>query len=243
MMKKKNILIVGVLTLTLVASSSAMAFADTTKSTSGEDASNRCGDAQDLRAELNLTDAQKTLLHEARAEDMKDALASLVKAGTIKQTEADAILADMPAEPAERGDGPFQSLTEPQQAALKAKIESLESKTADKDAATHAEREAIMKEAIAALVKEGVLTQAAADDLLADMPADRGERGERVDGPFQNLTESQRTALMDELQTLNASSLKELVKDGAITQAQADILSQMGMHKTGGPGKGDCGRP
>lgn len=239
-MKKKNILIVSVLTLTLVASSSAMAFADTTRSTSSEADSNRCGDVQNLRAELNLTDAQKTLLHEARAEDMKEALAGLVKGGTISQTEADAILADMPAEPADRGDGPFQSLTESQKTALKAKIESLQSATADTDSDTHAEREAIMKKAIAALVKDGVLTQAVADDLLANMPTDRGDRG---DGPFQNLTESQRTALMDKLEALNASSLKELVKDGSITQAQADILSEMGMHKMGGPGKGHGGRP
>lgn len=160
-MKRKNVLIVSMLTLTVLASSSAMAFADTndtTSATAAKGTASKC----DMRAELNLTDAQKTLLHESRASDLKEALANLVSAGTFTQAEADAMISNMPA--------------------------------------AHADRDA---------------------------------------GPFQNLTEKQKTALTSELETLRASSLKQLVSDGSITQAQADLLLEHGSGKMGEPRKGD----
>ncbi len=146
-MKKKNVLVVSILTLTVLASSSAMAFADSTATgaTTTKDSDHK----GDIRAELNLTDAQMTLLHEAKASDLKEALTNLVSAGTITQAEADAITSNMPTEKADRGDG-----------------------------------------------------------------------------PFQNLTEKQKTALKNELQTLKTSSLEELVSDGTITQDQADALAK-----------------
>jgi hypothetical protein len=174
-MKRKNVLVATILTLTVLASSSAMAFADTKTATA---TATDCSDKGDIRAELNLTDAQMTLLHESKASDLKEALAKLVGAGTLTQTEADAIISNMPAEPADRGDGPFANLTETQKA--------------DRDA-----------------------------------------------GPFQSLTEKQKTALESELQTLKASSLKELVSDGTITQAQADLLINHGPGNMGHPGNGD----
>jgi len=231
-MKRKNVLVASILTLTVLASSSAMAFADTTATTATAKDSGHKGD---IRAELNLTDAQMTLLHESRASDLKEALANLVSAGTLTQTEADAIISSMPAEPADRDDGPFQSLTETQKAALEAKLKALKPAESDKTSgATHADREAIMTQALNALVKDGVLTQTEADKIIANAPAKHADRDA---GPFQSLTEKQRTALENELQTLKASSLKELVSDGTITQAQADVLAKQGPGKMGHPGK------
>lgn len=233
-MKRKNMLVVSILTLTVLASSTAMAFADT--DTTSSEAARGSGHDGDLRAELNLTDDQKTLLHEARTSDLKEALANLVKAGTFTHAEADALLAAMPTEPKDRGDGLFASLTEAQQTALEAKLDSLKAAADATSEPCHGDRGAIMTEAINALVKDGVLTQKEADTLIANMPA---EREDREAGPFQSLTETQRTALESELQTLQASSLKELVSDGTITQAQADILAQMGPGGMGGHGRGD----
>jgi len=223
-MKRKHVLVASILTLTVLASSSALAFADT-----------------DTGAELNLTDAQMTLIHEARANDLKEALANLVSAGTITQAEANTIISNMPTEPADRGDGPFQNLTDAQEAALKAKLEALKPADSDKaSGATHADRAAIMTQAINALVTDGVLTQTEADTIISNMPAEPADRG---DGPFQNLTEKQRTALMSELQTLRASSLEQLVSDGTITQAQADQMLKQGPEKMGEHGRGDGPRP
>jgi competence protein ComGC len=92
-----------------------------------------------------------------------------------------------------------------------------------------------MTQAITALVKDGVLSQTEADTIIANAPAKHADRDK---GPFQSLTDKQKTALESELQTLSASSIKGLVSDGTITQAQADILSQHGFGKMGGPGKG-----
>jgi len=231
-MKRKNVLVASILTLTVLASSSAMAFADTTATTATAKDSGHKGD---IRAELNLTDAQMTLLHESRASDLKEALANLVSAGTLTQTEADAIISNMPAEPADRGDGPFENLTETQKAALEAKLKELKPAESDKSSGTtHVDREAIMTQALTALVKDGVLTQTEADKIIANAPA---KHADREAGPFQSLTEKQRTALENELQTLKASSLKELVSDGTITQAQADVLAKLGPDKMGHPGK------
>lgn len=230
-MKRKNMLVVSILTLTVLASSTAMAFADTDAAAST--AATSSGNDRELRAELNLTDAQKTLLHEARISDLKEALANLVSAGTLTQAEADALLADMPAEPKDRGDGLFESLTDTQKDALEAKLDSLK-EAADQTSGTgHADRAAIMTQAINALVKDGVLTQSEADTLISNMPA---EKADREAGPFQSLTEEQRAALESQLQTLQASTLKELVSDGTITQAQADILAEMGPGHMGGHG-------
>jgi len=222
-MKRKNVLIVSILTLTVLASSSAMAFAATDTTTSTTPAK---GSAlrDDIRTELNLTDAQETILHESRASDLKEALANLVSAGTFTKAEADALIADMPAE---KRDGSFQNLTDAQKTALEAKLQALKPAESDKTSdGSHADREAIMTQAITALVKDGVLTQTEADAMIANMPA---EHADRDAGPFQNLTEKQKTALKSELETLRASSLTELVSDGSITQAQADILLEHGM--------------
>lgn len=234
-MNRKNVIVGSILTLTVLAASSAMAFADTGSTTLANPYKDTSRQG-DIRAELNLTDAQKALLHEARTSDMKEALANLVSEGTLTQAEADAIISSMPTEPADRGDGPFQSLTDEQKTALKAKLEALKPAESDKASDTdHADRAAIMTQAINALVKDGVLTQAEADAIIADMPK---EPADKDAGPFQNLTEKQRTALQSELETLSANSLKKLVSDGSITQAQADILAEHGMGMMGGPGRG-----
>jgi len=166
-MKRKNVLVVSILTLTVLASSTAMAFAATDTTTSAT--AKGLGHNGDIRAELNLTDTQKTLLHESRTNDLKEALANLVKAGTFTQAEADSLISNIPPERAGKHTGP----------------------------------------------------------------------SDRDKGQFQNLTEKQRTALESELQNLKASSLKELVSDGTITQAQADILAKQGPGKMGDHGKGD----
>jgi hypothetical protein len=224
-MKRKNVLVVSILTLTVLASSSAMAFADTDTATS---ATRGFGHNGDIRAELNLTDEQKTILQETRTSDLKEALANLVKAGTFTKAEADTLIANMPAD---RGDGPFQNLTDEQKAALETKLKALKEATDKTSDTSHADRAAIMTKAIEALVADEVLTQAEADEIIANMPADKADRG---DGPFQNLTEKQKTALESELQTLKESSLKELVSDGTITQDQADLLAKQGPGKGGG---------
>lgn len=235
-MNKKNVLMVSILTLTVLASSSAMAFAATDTTTSATPTKGTCLKG-DTRAELNLTEAQKTLLQQSRTSDLKEALANLVSAGTFTQAEADAIIANMPAAPEARGDGPFQNLSDDQKAALEAKLETLKPTEADKTSgAAHADRGAIMTQAITALVKDGVLTQTEADSIISNMPV---EHADRDAGPFQNLTEKQKTALRSELDTLRASSLKELVSDGTITQAQADILLKAGPGGMGDHERGD----
>ena len=163
-MKRKNMLVVSILTLTVLASSTAMAFADTDATTA--EAAKGTGQDRNLRAALNLTDDQKTILHEARTSDFKQALANLVSAGTFTQAEADALLADMPAEPKDRGDGLFASLTEAQKTALEAKLESLKEAADQTSGSCHGDRGAIMTQAITDLVKDGVLTQEEADTLV-----------------------------------------------------------------------------
>lgn len=235
-MKKKNVLIVSILMLTVLASSSAMAFAATDTTTSATPTKSTCLRG-DIKAELNLTEAQETLLQQARTSDLKEALANLVSAGTFTQAEADAIIANMPAELKDRGDGVFQNLSEEQKAALEAKLEALKPAESDKTSdASHADRGAIMTQAIAALVKDGVLTQTEADAIISNMPT---EHADKDAGPFQNLTEKQKTALKSELETLRASSLKELVSNGTITQAQADLLLKAGPREMGGHERGD----
>lgn len=232
-MKRKNVLVATILTLTVLASSSAMAFADTTAT--GATTTKEGGHRGDLKAELNLTDAQMTLIEESRTDDLKEALANLVSAGTLTQTEADTILADMPAEPADRGDGPFANLTETQKAALKAKLEALKPAASEKTSdASHADRAAIMTQAITALVTDGVLTQTEADAITSNMPTEKADRG---DGPFQSLTEKQKAALKSELDTLRTSSIKQLVSDGTITQSQADFMTNHGPDNMGHPAK------
>lgn len=239
-MKRKNVLITSILALTVLASSSAMAFAATDATTSATSTAKGSDHDGGTRAELNLTDAQRTLLHESRSSDMKEALANLVRVGTFTQAEADSIISNIPAEPADKDAGPFQNLTETQKAALQAKLETLRPATEDKTSGTHTDREAIMTKAVAALVTDGVLTQSEADKLISGMPT---KSADREKGPFQNLTEKQRTALQSELKTLGTSSIKGLVSDGTITQAQADLMAKRGMDRMDGPEKEHGERP
>jgi len=233
-MKRKNVLVVSILTLTVLASSSAIAFADT--GTSETSTAKDYGHKGDIRAELNLTDAQMTLLDEARESDLKEAVANLVSDGTLTQAEATTLISDMTAKMAARGDGPFQNLTAAQKTALEAKLKALRPAESEKTSdASHADRAAVMTQAITSLVKDGILTQAEADAITSNMPADDADRG---DGPFQNLTEKQVTALKSELETLRTSSMKQLVSDGTITQAQADLLLEHGLGNMSHHGKG-----
>jgi polyhydroxyalkanoate synthesis regulator phasin len=233
-MKRKNVLVVSILTLTVLASSTAMAFADT--GTSGTSTARGIGHKGDIRAELNLTDAQMTLLDEARTSDLKEAVANLVSAGTLTKAEGTTLISDMTAKMAARGDGPFQNLTAAQKTALEAKLQELRPAASEKTSdASHADREAVMTQAITSLVKDGVLTQAEADEITSNMPEEDADRG---DGPFQNLTEKQKTALKSELETLMASTMKQLVSDGTITQDQADILLEHGLGNMSHHGKG-----
>ena len=137
------------------------------------------------------------------------------------------------------------------------KAETVLNLTEEQMAVFHQEKADIMETALATLVSSGILTQAEADTIIANRPpapptendsvnADKPavppagtDRPEGDKGPFQDLTEAQRTALQDEIKTLETSSINQLVTDGTITQAQADEFLAM----KAGPMSGPEGRP
>jgi hypothetical protein len=97
---------------------------------------------------------------------------------------------------------------------------------------TDAQREAVlqartdsMKETIAALVDSSTITQDTADKLseVKSAPKDCTSKGGIG---IKALTEEQRTALQAEEKALFESKLAGLIKDGTLTQNQADQLEQ-----------------
>jgi Spy/CpxP family protein refolding chaperone len=170
-MKKKNIILASVVAVTLLASSSVMAFAATDTTTrSGfnglgfgmhrSNISSNLTDAElaQLRADcpVNLTEAQRDALHVNRVDMMKSAVEQLVSKDIITQAEADAIVADMPTAPpvnppvarTDRGNDSVQALTVAQRTALQTEMKALQAAN------------------LKALVDDGTLTQAQADQML-----------------------------------------------------------------------------
>jgi Spy/CpxP family protein refolding chaperone len=227
-MKKKNIVLASFVALTILASSGVMAFAATGTTTGTGITGAGFGGARGAGGPAifeNLTDAQKTQLHEDRAAELKTAMTNLVADGVFTQAEADAYIAATPTTPptdrVEKGNAAIQALTADQSAALQAKIKLLSA------------------DSLKALVAAGTITQAQADDmaLRGDNPMDGQGRGHgpgnvadiKTAPPVQaqranDLTEAQRTALHDSRVAFEKAALVELVTEGVITQAEADAI-------------------
>jgi competence protein ComGC len=268
-MKKRNMLIGSVVAITILATSSAMAFA------SSENANG--GSCDQSRNQAKMTDEQKTIFKDYQNENLNEALVNLVSEGVFTQEEADAIIAAKPAdgakttessEPAEhkeKGNEMMQNLTDTQRTALKEKIDLLsedsinqlvedgtitqeeadslslkkdnkvnkvkdDSKlnlTDEQKTALQDSRLSVIKNAVAELVSEETLTQEEADAIIESVPTEPQERSEKGNEMMKSLTDTQRSALKSEMDTVATANLKALVEDGTITQAQADRMSQI----------------
>ena len=178
-MKKKNIVLASFVALTILASSGVMAFAATDTTTNSglnrigfgggfgmhsSDRSSSLTDAElaQLRADcpVNLTEAQRDALHINRVDMMKSAVEQLVSKNIITQVEADAIVSDIPANPlanppadrVNRGNDSVQALTVAQRTALHTEMQTLEAAN------------------LKALVADGTITQAQADQMALRGP-------------------------------------------------------------------------
>jgi competence protein ComGC len=256
MIKNKNILI-GVIALTLAASTGAVAFAATgstdTKSANGGPA---------VMAELS--DEQKDAVRQARDDSMEEAVAGLVENGTITQELADK-LAEMKRPPMDKRD--IDTLTQEQRTALH-EAEAAEFKTQlaalvadgtitqdqvdqmeqgrkmmkgldltdDQKDSVMLAREKAEKTAVASLVKEGTLTQTEADAIQSRLTAKPDGPSPKPGGdrPASILTDEQETALGDAIKAEFKSKLSDLISEGTITQDQADVF----LNFTGGPREG-----
>lgn len=266
-MNKKKILIAGITALTVLLASGVMAFAaadtKTTQTQTGKGPS----------AMASLSDTQRDSVFQARADSMKEAVASLLEKGTITQTEADAILAGMPTQ--EKGNGPCGNLTSDQRNALQTETKSVmdaaiaklvsegtitqeqadqmtpgkgmmrsQNLTDDQRAAIMNAHLDSMKTAIANLVEKGTLTQDEADSITPDPSKANTQKGNSM---MQSLTQDQMTALHNATQANLKTKIEGLVDEETLTQDQADqLLSDQGLAGMGhrmGPGNGGPGCP
>lgn len=239
MLKKKNI-VIGVTVLTVVLSSGVMAFAATSTNNQIEKTRSTIMES--------LTDTQREAIQQARINSKKEAISYLVDKGTITQAEADK-LPELKNESKEINS--MTALTEAQRTALneeeKAVFESqlatlikdgtitqtqadqmeqghkmMQSTnlTDDQKTAIMQAKENAMKQAAANLLEKGTLTQDEANAISAMQPKGDTDR----DNDANILTEVQKTALNETVKENLENKLTALVKDGTITQTQADQL-------------------
>lgn len=225
-MKKRNMLIGTVLTVTVLATSSAMVFASS-ETIDGVSSDNRGFGGNRDKAQhsefVQLTDEQKTELNDSRNEILNDALTNLVNEGTFTQEEADAIIEAVPEKPIAlddqtkrsgfkvKGNSMIQSLTVSQRNVLKEKVELLS------------------KESIDELVTSGVITQEQAD-LLAlreQRPMKNSNRKTNTDNEIKEITkidftDEQKVALQDSRKSAMEEAVAELVDEEILTQEEAD---------------------
>lgn len=196
--KRKALVVVTA--LTLIFSSSVMAFAASTQSGTQ-------GTTSTQVAKVSMTDEQRSAIEQARAASVTEALAQLVKAGTITQEEADKVSTSTVKTEKTSQTGVFANLTEDQRQALEE------------------ERQTVMSEAIASLVNAGTITQEQADQFT---PKDRTEFN-------SDITTEQREAIQQAREAARTAAITSLVSAGTITQTEADAIaakSQTG-HKAG----------
>ena len=226
-MKKRNIVLASFMAITILATSSAMVFASAATASSSLNSNHDKARANStISAFANLTDAQRTALQQDRGANLKDALANLVTKGVFTQSQADSIIAAMPAAPVEKAANPVSSLTDTQRTALEAKIKSIEAAK------------------IKALVTAGTITQAQADQLNArcqDRFDGQNRFGDQDKGLGKDLvkdkniktitnktlalTDAQRTAIQSCRTTAMKTAVAELVAEKVITQVEADAIT------------------
>ena len=156
------------------------------------------------RTKLNLSDEQKTAVENARKKAQSTALASLAADGTITQEQSDAITNGH-----ENKAEPFGGLTEEQLTAIKEATQ------------------AAFEEELTALVSEGTIDQATADE-VQKFPA--MGLGNKVRGYFGkenslDLTVEQKTAVENARKKAQSTALASLAADGTITQEQSDTIT------------------
>ncbi len=174
----------------------------------------------------------------------KEFLQSLVKDGTITQKEADEMLAQLEKDLANMGDimmgvndpCAFPVMDDdcmvdmlPMPYDMGSDMQIFDGDMTDEEikAALRAEEEKYLQE----LVKDGTITQKEADEMLADFDVFFEEGGLDMNGDFVDgmgafefdgdMTEEE---IIAELRAEEEKYIQELVKDGTITQAEADEL-------------------
>ncbi|MBN7773579.1 hypothetical protein [Clostridium aminobutyricum] len=229
--KRKALAVVAA--LTLVFSSSVMAFAASTQTQAQAATSTKV-------AKVSLTDEQKSAIEQARSESVTEAFAQLVNAGTITQEEADNVPYSVGKTSKTSSGGIFTGLTDDQRQALEE------------------ERQTERNEALAALVSAGTITQDQADKFTTKEKANNGTeltedqrtaiKEAMESGQNNTLTTDQRTALQDSVKAIFESKLASLVAAGTITQEQSDFFANAEGHngfggfdhdKFGGHGRTD----
>lgn len=145
-MKKRSIVVGSFVAITVLATSSLMAFAATGNPIGEKGAMNHQGKGYGQRIMSNgntnveasertkanryidfeLTEEQKIALHESRTSAIKAAVNELVNKKVFTEEEADAIITEIPEKskekPQEKRDGMMQNLTDDQRIALKAEM-------------------------------------------------------------------------------------------------------------------------
>ncbi|KNY29310.1 hypothetical protein [Pseudobacteroides cellulosolvens] len=214
-----------------------------------------------LVTDKTITSEQKTAIENAikaareANKDIKEALDTLVKAGTITQAQEDAIIKAMP----QGKGGPRGFHSNKLVELVTAKTITSEQKTAIENA-IKAAREANndVKEALDTLVKAGTITQTQEDAVIKAMlqgkGGPRGFHNNKLDElvTAKTITSEQKTAIENAIKAAREAkkdikeALDALVKAGTITQAQEDAVikampqgkgKHMGMHKNRSFGK------
>jgi len=167
----------------------------------------------------SMTAAERKTYMDSKVKGQRlDPLADMVKSGTITQAEADSINAVLPQG---RGAHGFQGRGTGRPGFGNVKPGDMQSN---------------MKSKIDALVKAGTITQAIEDKVIAtynQMDIDRKAEMDKV----SKMTAAERKTYMDsKVKGQRVDPLADLVKNGTLTQAQADAINKLQVGNHGGPG-------
>ena len=245
-MKKKKIAVAGLTVLTLLLTSGVIAFAANDTAVPPVK-----GERSSIFADF--TDAQKEAVQQARIESEQEAVASLLEKEILTQNEADAVLSHKGRPSPDMRSDLRNTLTKDQRDALQQEIKDVRDasiaemvsngtltqeqanqmpsqKRAKPDSLnfTEEQKSAVMQmhqnsiqTAISNLVERGIITQNDAN-LIARGPSKA--EPPKAASEKQQLTEDQKTALQDAVQSMLKNKLSSLAKAGTITQDQADQL-------------------
>lgn len=200
-MNKRKVLISGMLTLTMVLTSSLGAFASTNDSKTIHN-----GDM------AQISDEQITAIKDARTNSINKAVENLVKDATLTQEEADNIIENLNKKPANSKTATDEDNTDKTNFAPKGNGK-LRNMTDEQKEALKTEQQSLYKEALSQLVTNETITQNQADQLVE---IDHGNKLE--------LTYEQRTAINNARTNSMKQAVENLVEDGTLIQTESDDI-------------------
>jgi len=197
-LKKRNIIISGMLVLSIALSTSMGAFAATDSSNVSDSAVTQENNKRSNF--VQLSEEQRKAIGDAKINSLKEAASNLVAKGTLTQEQVEEILAETDKLPSDlkgskKGNGRFVNLTAEQKDALKT------------------ENQTLFESALSQLVSDGSITQEISDQLKA------GKKAKTIE-----LTDEQKTVVNEARKNSLESSVTNLVNNGTITQEIADSI-------------------